>query len=191
MNQSNENLNSNHKIDVDNLISRMEKEDSRNKRMMKSIFYMYLICTVLYTLLFVINPDPDLTIYDRLGGLCYVTAFLTGTFFFRREYLTLKNIDYSLPLLQLLMQNEIRYRYFSVKWLYVLVIIVLIGFGISFSFSSPGRLMQFSLVEKLVIIQGGYWSILTASGIIGYRLWKKRSYPIWKDSKTLLDDLNS
>lgn len=191
MNQSNENLNSNHKIDVDNLISRMEKEDSRNKRMMKSIFYMYLICTVLYTLLFVINPDPDLTIYDRLGGLCYVTAFLIGTFFFRREYLTLKNIDYSLPLLQLLMQNEIRYRYFSVKWLYVLVIIVLIGFGISFSFSSPGRLMQFSLVEKLVIIQGGYWSILTASGIIGYWLWKKRSYPIWKDSKTLLDDLNS
>ena len=191
MNQGNEKLNGNHNIDVDNLISRMEKEDGRNKRMMKSIFNLYLVCTVLYTLLFVINPDPALTIYDRLGGLCYVTAFLAGTFFFRREYLALKNTDYSLPLLQLLRQNEVRYRFFSVKWLYMLGIVVLIGIGISFSFSNPGRLMQFSLIEKLVIIQGVYWSILTASGFIGYRLWKKRSYPIWKDSKTLLDDLNS
>ena len=191
MNQGNEKLNGNHNIDVDNLISRMEKEDGRNKRMMKSIFNLYLVCTVLYTLLFVINPDPALTIYDRLGGLCYVTAFLAGTFFFRREYLALKNTDYSLPLLLLLRQNEVRYRFFSVKWLYMLGIVVLIGIGISFSFSNPGRLMQFSLIEKLVIIQGVYWSILTASGFIGYRLWKKRSYPIWKDSKTLLDDLNS
>ncbi|MHC1775495.1 MAG: hypothetical protein AB9834_08790 [Lentimicrobium sp.] len=191
MNQINKKLNGNHNVDVDNLISRMEKEDSRNKRMMKSIFNLYLVCTVLYTLLFVINPDPDLTIYDRVGGLCYVSAFLAGTFFFRKEYQALKKTDYSLPLLQLLRQNEVRYRFFSLKWLYMLGIVVLIGTGISLSFSNPGRLMQFSLMEKLMFVQGIYWSIITVSGFIGYRLWKKRSYPIWKDSKTLLDDLNS
>lgn len=191
MNHKNEMENRNQAIDVDSLVNRMQKEDSRNKRMMRSVFYLYIFCTVFYAGLFVINPDPELTTYDRLGGLFYVLAFLTGTFFFRREYHTLKNTDYTLPLFQLLKTNEVRYRFFSWKWIVVLLILLLIDAGISISFLNPGRLMQFTILEKLVIIQGVYWSIMVAAGIVGYFLWKKRSYPIWKDSKTLLDELKA
>ena len=189
MNHSNEQLNGNYTIDLDSLISRMQTEDSRNKRMMKSIFYIYLVGTVFYALLFVLNPDPELTFYDRAGGLCYVLAFLTGTFFFRREYKELKNTDYTVPLMQLLTLQEARYRFMGRKWLVILVILVLIAGGLGFSLMNPNRLMQFTPLEKLVIIQGVYWSIIVAAGIVGYILWKKRSYPIWKDVKTLREEL--
>ncbi|NTW24121.1 MAG: hypothetical protein HGA37_05430 [Lentimicrobium sp.] len=189
MNHNNEMMNGNQTIDVNSLIDRMQKEDNRNKRMIRSVYYLYIFCTVFYALLFIINPDPDLTIYDRLGGLFYVLAFLTGAFFFRREYRGLKNADYTLPLKQLLEMNVVRYRFLSWKWIIILLILLLIDAGISISFLNPGRLMQFSILEKLVIIHGVYWSILVASGIVGYVLWKKRTYPIWRDSKSLLNEL--
>ena len=89
MDKINENKNGNHSIDVDNLINRTRKEDQRNQKMMKGVFILYVICTIFYAGLMVLNPDPDLTLYHRLGGLCYVAAFLIGAIYFRREY---KNI---------------------------------------------------------------------------------------------------
>jgi hypothetical protein len=191
MNQNDEITNGRNTIDADDLISRTQAEDSRNSRMMKSIFYLYLFCTAFYTLLFVVNPDPDLTKLDRLAGLCYVTAFITGTFFFRKEYKALKNVVYAVPLLQLLQQNEVRYRFFSHKWWYVILIVLLIGAGLSISFTNPMRFGMYTTSEKLVVIHGIYWSVLTISGFVGYRIWKKRSWPIWKDSKDLLKELES
>ncbi|MFH1119527.1 MAG: hypothetical protein V1775_06855 [Bacteroidota bacterium] len=191
MNQNDEITGNKNAIDVDDLIIRTRNEDKRNSRLMKSVFYLYLFCSVLYTLLFVINPDPDLTRFDRLAGLCYVSAFVTGTFFFRKEYKALKNVAYAVPLLQLLQQNEVRYRFFSYKWWYVALIVMLIGAGLSISFTDPVRFGMFTTSEKLVLIHGIYWSVLTISGFIGYRIWKKRSWPIWKDSKALLKELES
>jgi len=189
MNQNDEITNGKNTIDVDDLISRTKAEDSRNSKLMKSVFYLYLFCSVLYTLLYVINPDPDITKFDRLAGLCYVTAFITGTFFFRKEYKTLKNIAYAVPLLQLVKENEIRYRFFSYKWWYVILIVLLIGAGLSLSFTNPGRFGMFSISQKLLVIHSFYWSVLAISGFIGYQIWKKRSRPIWKDSKALLKEL--
>lgn len=85
--------------------------------------------------------------------------------------------------------NVVRYRFLGWRWLIILLILILIDFGISLSYLNPDRLMQFTMSEKLLIIQGVYWSIMVAAGIVGYVLWKKRTYPIWKDSKLLLAEL--
>jgi len=191
MKENDEIKNGRNAIDVDDLISRTQAEDSRNSKLMKSVFYLYLFCSVLYTLLYVINPDPDLTRFDRLAGLFYVSAFVIGTFFFRKEYKALKNVVYAVPLLQLLRQNEDRYRFFNHKWWYVVLIVLLIGAGLSISFTNPMRFGMYTTSEKLVVIHGIYWSVLTISGFIGYRIWKKRSWPIWKESKALLKELES
>jgi hypothetical protein len=189
MDKKNEIMNGNHSIDVDNLINRTQKEDERNKNLMKGVFILYVICTVLYSFLLLFNPDPDLTLYDRLGGLCYVSAFLIGAIYFRREYKIYKHMDYTLPLLQLLERTEKRYRFFSLKWIPIIIVVVLIDFGISLSISSHNHMWTQSILTKLCMIQAAYWLFVFASGFVGYLLWKKRSYPIWKDSKTLLSEL--
>jgi hypothetical protein len=190
MNKMNETGNGNHAIDVDNLITRLQREDIRNKKTLKSVFTLYLVCTVFYAALFVLNPDPDLTFYDRLAGLFYVAAFVTGTMFFRKEYLAYNNIDYTIPLLQLLDRTEKRFRLLSPKLLIAIAIVVLIDLGISFSFSNPNRMVHYSLAEKLLFVQGFYWGTIFISGFIGYLIWRKRSFPIWKESKMLLEELN-
>jgi len=182
-------MNGNHHIDVDNLIVRTQKEDNRNKRLMNAIFILYLVCSILYAALFLLNPDPELTLMDRMAGMCYVLAFVTGSFFFRREYLIYKKMDYSIPLLQLLEKTEKRYRFFTRKFLPVLVIVTLIDMGISITFMNGRHLQSFSITEKFFMIQAVYWGLMFTSGFIGYLIWRKRSYPIWKDSKTLLSEL--
>jgi hypothetical protein len=178
-----------HPINLEDLVNRTQKEDSRNKRLMKAVFILYLVCTILYAALLLFNPDPDLTFTDRIGGMCYVAAFLIGTLYFRREYLIYKRMDYCLPLLQLLELTEKRYRFFSLKWIPIIVVVVLIDMGISLSMTGHNHLWVQSPLEKLLIIQLVYWIIVFTSGFIGYLIWKKRSYPIWKDSKTLLSEL--
>jgi hypothetical protein len=189
MNQINEIMNGNHPIDVDNLINRTQKEDNRNKGLMKGVFVLYLVCTIMYAIMLLFNPDPDLTLTDRLGGMFYVAAFLIGTIYFRKEYLVYKKMDYTLPLLQLLELTEKRYRFYSRKWIPVIIVVVLIDFGISLSLTGRNHMWSQDPMTKLLIIQALYWVTILISGFIGYLLWKKRSYPIWKDAKTLLSEL--
>jgi hypothetical protein len=182
--------NGNHPIDVDNLINRTQKEDNRNKGLMKGVFVLYLICTILYAVMLLFNPDPDLTLTDRLGGMCYVAAFLVGTIYFRREYLIYKTLDYTLPLLQLLESTEKRYRFYSRKWFPVIVVVTLIDIGISISMTGQTHLWAQTPLHKFLIIQGVYWFFVLGSGFVGYLIWRKRSRPIWRDAKTLLSELN-
>jgi glycopeptide antibiotics resistance protein len=189
METMNEIMNGNHTIDVDNLINRTQKEDERNKNLMKGVFILYVICTVLYSFLLLFNPDPELTLYHRLGGLCYVMAFLIGAIYFRREYKIYKNMDYTMPLLQLLERTEKRYRFFSRKWIPIIVVVILIDLGISLTQHARDYPFIQDVADNVLIIQAGYWILVFVSGFIGYLIWKKRSYPIWKDSKTLLSEL--
>ena len=94
-----------------------------------------------------------------------------------------------MPLLQLLEQSEKRYRFFSSKWLPVIVIVILIDLGICLSLNSQNDIWTGDFIVKLLISQAAFWITMFISGFIGYLIWKKRSYPIWKDSKTLLSEL--
>ena len=176
-------------INIENLLSRMQQEDMRNKKLMKGVFVIYLVLSIVYALFLVVNPDPDLSLIDRISGLCYVFAFLLGSLYFRREYTMYKNMDYTLPLMQLLEKTEKRYRFFSRKWLPVTGVVVLINVGISLSLWHRPTMWNGSTLERMIITEAIFWTVMFISGYIGYLRWKARSYPIWKDTKSLLDEL--
>ncbi len=189
MNENTWNDNGRLKVNPEDLINRTKAEDLKNSKTLKSLYYLYLGMSVFYILLFVANPDPDLTGNDRLAGLCYAAAFVAGTLIFRRESRFLRKLDYTVSLLELVRSIEARYRFFNYKWLYLLFIVSTIGAGLFFSFRNPARLAMLPQPEKLFIVQAVYWSVISVAAFIGYSLWKKRSYPVWKDSKILLGEL--
>ncbi len=189
MNQFNQPNTPMNPINIENLMSRMQQEDMRNKKLMKGIFVLYLALSIMYTLFLVINPDAELTLIDRIAGLCYVVAFLLGSLYFRREYAMYKNMNYTLPLMQLLEKTEKRYRFFSRKWLPVSGVIILINIGVSLSFWHQSTKWIGNTWQDMLITEAIFWTIVLVSGYIGYLRWKARSYPIWKDTKSLLDEL--
>ena len=189
MNQFNQPNTPMNPINIENLLSRMQQEDTRNKKLMKGVFILYMVMSIMYALFLVVNPDPDLSLIDRISGLCYVFAFLLGSLYFRREYTMYKNMDYTLPLMQLLEKTEKRYRFFSRKWLPVSGVILLINIGISLSFWHQSTKWIGNTWQDMLITEAIFWTIVLVSGYIGYLRWKARSYPIWKDAKSLLDEL--
>ena len=189
MNQFNQPNTPMNPINIENLLSRMQHEDTRNKKLMKGVFILYMVMSIMYALFLVVNPDPDLSLIDRISGLCYVFAFLLGSLYFRREYTMYKNMDYTLPLMQLLEKTEKRYRFFSRKWLPVSGVIILINIGISLSFWHQSTKWIGNTWQDMLITEAIFWTIVLVSGYIGYLRWKARSYPIWKDTKSLLDEL--
>ena len=189
MNQFNQANTPMNPINIENLLSRMQQEDTRNKKLMKGVFILYMVMSIMYALFLVVNPDPDLSLIDRISGLCYVFAFLLGSLYFRREYTMYKNMDYTLPLMQLLEKTEKRYRFFSRKWLPVSGVIILINIGVSLSFWHQSTKWIGNTWQDMLITEAIFWTIVLVSGYIGYLRWKARSYPIWKDTKSLLDEL--
>lgn len=184
-------MNGNHAIDVDNLINRTQKEDRRKKRLMIGVFFLYLFCTILYAMLLLLSSDPELTYLDRLGGLFYVAAFLFGTIYFGREYLLYKKMDYTLPLMQLLEKTEKRYRLFNRKWFPISIIVLLIEAGELIPYIDDLMLCNHAAIHRILITQSIFLIAVVMGVTIGYSIWKKRTYPIWKDSKTLLEELKN
>jgi predicted nucleic acid-binding Zn ribbon protein len=191
MKNNNNNNTSSQPVDTENLILRMQKEDKRNKKIMMGMFFLYLIFSIFYTFLFIINPDPELTSNDRITGLSFVVAFIIGTIYFVWEYRNFKKVDYSLPLITILEKTEKRYRFFRTKWIPVIFIVAIVSFGITLSYVDQLVYWDVSLIGKILAIQGVYWAIMFIAGIIGYLIWRKRSRPIWKDAKTLLEELKN
>jgi len=174
---------------TENLIARMRKEDNRNKKIMFGMFILYLVFTIFYAILFIFNPDPELSLTDRMAGHSYVLAFIIGTFYFIWEYLIYKKVDYSTPLMTLLKKTVRRYRFFSIKWIPVLIVVLIISYGFTISYVERLASWDASTCNKILTIQAAYWGIMVIAGLIGYLIWRKRSRPIWKDAKTLLEEL--
>ena len=98
-------------------------------------------------------------------------------------------MDYTLPLLQLLERTEKRYRFFSLKLIPIIIVVILIDMGITLTQHASDYPWIRDFADNVMIIQAGYWILMFIAGFGGYLIWKKRSYPIWKDSKTLLSEL--
>jgi hypothetical protein len=178
-------------IDTENLIVRMQKEDKRNKRIMYVMFFVYLAFSLIYFFMFVINPDPVLPLIHRFAGILFVVAFIIGTIFLWYRYKKFKKIDYTLPLVQVLENTVERYRYWGKKWMPVLIIVALVDIGFTISYYTRFEYWAAGFWVKILSIQAFYWGVMLAGGIIGYLIWLKRSRPIWRDAKTLLEDLKN
>ena len=61
---------------TNSLMEIIKKEDTFSKKQSKRFYIISAITTVLYVLIFIINPDPELTLTYRIAGSCYVAASL-------------------------------------------------------------------------------------------------------------------
>jgi len=191
MKNNNSNTASSQSINVDNLISRLQREDKRNKRIMMVMFFVYLAFSLIYLFMFIINPDPLLSFTYRMAGLSFVIAFLIGTVFFWFRYKNLKKLDYTLPLVQVLEKTVERFRFWGAKWIPVIIVVLLVDIGFTISYYHKFEYWDTAFWIKILSIQAFYWGIMLAGGLIGYIRWLKRSKPIWKDAKTLLEELKN
>jgi Ca2+/Na+ antiporter len=190
-NQGNKEMNSSNSanifVDIDALVFGLEKEDDRNLKMTRNFRWFLVVMAVLYTLLMVVNPDPELKMHHRISGLCYVAAFTLFTVVFAKFNNEFRNVDYSLTSVEMLQQAAKRYKFLSWRYIWMLPSLLLIDAGISVTYFH--RWISVEPLNRVLLVQVVFIPLMAISAFIGYLIWRKRQKPLHDSALTLLQEL--
>jgi len=173
--------------DLDNLMHRMKSEDARNLRISKSFQWMYWIMIPIYAGLMIFNPDKELTILNRISGFFYVLSFVVFAIIFRQNTKEYKQVDYSLPTLEMMKKAVRRYQVWHPRLFLVLLALLLMDIGLTISFFP--RLGGESGLMNIVWFQITYFSVMTISFLIGLQIWRTRQKPIRDQALAIVKEL--
>jgi len=175
---------------LESLIRKLKEEDSRNVKMLHRIYIMYIVIAVLFSGMYILNPDPDLGFYQRLTGAIYILAFTMMTFVIRKNYSILRQVDYTQSVYHVFKKASERYRFWETKrMVFTAVFILLIDIAVSMVFN--GRYLSESLtwIEKTLIVQAFYIPVIAASFTIGWLQWRKTKKPVLEKINSVIKDL--
>lgn len=174
---------------IDLLIEKLRSKDADNIKLTRFVQVLYFAIIILFTVVYIINPDPELVMNRRMAGMFMVTGFTIFLIYINYYYRKYKKINYTDSVKNVLQSAEKRYRIWHPNMLIVLIAVVLIGVGIAISllpkfpptWSKPLIILSFVLIILLFFSLGFYH---------GYKQWKKDSRPLWIAAKKLLEELN-
>ena len=175
---------------LENLIRKLTEEDTRQAKVIRRTYVMYLTIIVLFSGMYILNPDPELGFYQRLTGAIFLLGFIMMTFFIRKSYLLLEQVDYTKSVYEVLNKAAERYRFWETKrMIFIAVFLIIIDVAVSMVFN--GRYLPDSLswIEKTLIVQAFYIPVITISFAIGWMQWRKTKKPMLEKIKELLKEL--
>ncbi|WP_153638512.1 hypothetical protein [Prolixibacter sp. NT017] len=177
----------NHLLDINRLMSGLKKEDARNVRISRIFQWLMGGMSLLYLLVFVVNPDHDLTWGDRVGGVCYVVGFLVFAIIFKGFQDEYKSIDYGLPTMVMLKKAAERYRLFQPKKLYALIPVLLVDMGLVFHSLDGHQDGSMSIWD----FQLFYLACLVGGLGVGIMIWRVKQKPLRDAARELLREIES
>jgi pheromone shutdown protein TraB len=180
--------NANPDRNLDSLINELKEKDEKTRKTLRNFSILMTILVFFYFGLMVINPDKELTINQRISGICYVTAFIAGAVIFRNEYFKLSAKNYSRPLLTMLKEQTEKFRFFSNRFFKLLIVPVFINIGLSIA---PPRYIptDWPQMKRILFLQVVFLTILIIAGLIGYFVTRKKNQPFLDSINAIIKDL--
>ena len=173
--------------DMNALLTSFKKEDARNTRKMKFFKWLFLIMIIIYTALFVVNPDPSLAIHERISGLCYVGAFIIFTVLFKKYHSEFLKVDYSVSSSEMLDHAARRYDLPLKRYLFILPSVLLLDAGLVIS-EFPGWTGD-ALLHRILYVQAFYVPVMVIAAFTGYVVWLRKQKPLRDSALKLLEEL--
>jgi hypothetical protein len=177
---------------LESLIRKLKDEDSRNAKMLHRIYIMYIVIVVLFSGMYILNPDPDLGFYQRLTGAIYIFAFTMMAYVIRKYYSLLRKVDYTQSVYQVFKNAEERYCFWETKrMVFTGVFILLIDIAVSMVFNGRYLPDRLTWIEKTLIVQAFYIPVTAASFAFGWLQWRKTKKPVLEKIKAVIDELEN
>ncbi|MCX6224373.1 MAG: hypothetical protein NTV01_06415 [Bacteroidia bacterium] len=174
---------------LDQVVDQLKRLDGKNKRLMFRMFILYVIFAIFYLGLMILNPDPELTLANRIQGVIYVLIFVVAAFFFRYHYRRTYQVDYTAPVLKMLEDARERHRLLRPGKLWFLFFIVLTcDIVVTWALTEQTWPANWSLLTIILVIQAGYYSVMGISYLIGYLIWRKKSRPLVRNLTILIEE---
>ena len=173
---------------LDSLINELKEKDEKTRKTLRNFSILMIILVFFYFGLLVINPDKELTINQRISGVCYVTAFIAGAVMFRNEYIKLSAKNYSSPILTILKEQTEKFRFFSKRFFKLLIVPVILNIGLSIA---PPRYIptDWPQIKRILFLQFVFWTVMIIAGVIGYFVERKKNKPFLDSINGIIKDL--
>lgn len=158
------------------LLETIKKEDANSKKQSKRFYIITSIAAIVYTIIFIVNPDPDLTIKNRLAGSCYVVASIILAILFWKKHNQIKQTWYLASPKVFLNEAKKRFQFWNKKQLWLIVVVLLVNLATMVSVSKYFE--YFNKLNGIIVFQLIYFSLLAFSFIMGKKDWQKNKKPI-------------
>ncbi len=176
-------------LDLSGLIGKLKNEDTRNQRMTNTFQWIMFIMAPLYFIIFIVNSFTSQPWHENVGFLFFSVAFLLFAFIFRKYYLEYSQIDYGLPMVEMLEKAVKRYEFWQRKTGLVIGPVILVDFGVSFS--TIGHFLEVEPLTRILIIQAVYLPTMFTAIMVGYFIWRHRQKPIRDKARELLKEIRA
>jgi uncharacterized membrane protein YbaN (DUF454 family) len=171
------------------VVDQLKRLDNKNKRLMFRMFIFYLIFSVFYLGLMILNPDPELTLENRLQGVVYVMIFLVAAFFFRHHYRKTYRVDYTAPVLKMLEDARERHKLLRPgKTWFIIFIVLTCDVAVTWALADHTWPATWSRLTIILVIQAGYITFMGYSYLVGYLIWRKKSRPLVRNLTRLIEE---
>ncbi len=182
-------------ITLNGFVEKLKTQDEKDKKMSRGFMITLCILTVIYTGLFLVNPDPDLTLYHRIGGGLLVAAFILFILHLKKKLSGFEKISYQSPTNQFLGEAEKRMRFLSKKhaWIlypYLLLIDAAECLFILARYWGPERETGRGLMI-ILIVNVVYFGVLGIVYIFARKKWKKEKEPLLQKIRQMKQDLST
>lgn len=174
---------------LDSLVQKMQKEDTRNIRIMRNFKWLMFIMAPVYVLIFNIGPADEMNIYLRLGGVSFALAFLIFAFIFTKYLKVYRSADYGQATVTMLRNAVKRYKMQLSKIALSLVPLVFINAGvtlISIGEESEGLFEGYYLKFQLI-----FWPMIALAMGIGLLIWRVKQKPLKDAAEKLLKEIQA
>jgi len=175
--------------DMDRFIGGLQKEDNRNLKMTRNFKWVMWVLVTLYAFVFLFNPDKEITLTQRIGGLCYVIAFAIFGLIFRKFNIEYKSVDYGVPVVEMLTLAAKRYNMFQRKLMLIIAPILLVDAGMVLVLMNHSGMK--SITEVILLVQEILVPSLLIGLTIGVFIWRKRQKPLRDAAMAMLKEIES
>jgi hypothetical protein len=177
-------------VNLDQVMDSLKRLDARNKKLMHGMYIVYVVFALVYTILFIVNPDSELTFNNRIQGVMYVLIFGMSALYFRHHFLKNKAVDYSAPVLAMLNEARNRHKLWTPSTIWFIIALVgMTDIVVTWAILDDHFLIEQSLFLRILLVQTGYFLIMVTSFLIGYFSWRKKSRPLVRNLSRIIEEL--
>lgn len=184
------NRNVDESVNLDQVMDSLKKLDVRNRKLMRGMYIVYVVFALFYTGLLILNPDPELTVHQRLQGVMYVLIFGMSAIYFRYHFRKNKAVDYTAPVLEMLSAARDRHKLWTKGTVgFIVALVGLTDIVVTWALIDDKFLSDYSLVIRILLVQSVYFLTMGISFLIGYVTWRRKSMPLVHNLNRIIDEL--
>ena len=169
---------------TNSLLEIIKNEDAKSKKQSKRFYIITSITSLVYVLIFIVNPDPELTIKNRLAGSCFIFASLILAVLFWKKHSQIKKTWYASSSKIFLKEAKKRFQFWNRKQLWLIVVVILVDIASMFSLSDYFETLGHT--RGIIIYQFVFFGLLIFGFIMGNKEWQRNKKPIFNKIEEML-----